>query len=94
MTDVINHRDQERAARRRHSDHFLAKFGGDLIKVAIALLIAWFGVRERVTGLERDVSYTRASVERLEREVQYLRQRIDGVRSQVVTGGTNVQPIR
>lgn len=83
-----------RALRRRSADRFLGKFSSDLIKIAIALLIAWFGVKERVTGLEKELSFTRAEITRLDRDVQYLRQRIDGARpTHINLGDADVSPI-
>lgn len=71
--------DEDIDPRRRSSDRFLPKFGSDLIKIAVALVIAWFGVKERVSNLEKDITYTKAEVGILRQEVNYLRSRLDGV---------------
>lgn len=77
-------------ARDRSTDRFLGKFGGDLLKIAVALAIAWFGVKERVSRLEDQIAFTRSEISRLDSEVRYLRTRIDGVR---VAGGPNVPSV-
>jgi hypothetical protein len=80
MSDEIDEGDDDtRGSRRRSSDRFLPKFGGDLIKIAIALVIAWFGVRERVSNLERDIGFARYEITILRADVNYLRSRIDGI---------------
>ncbi len=95
MTLPIDHETERDArARERTSDRFLGKFGPDLIKIAIALLIAWFGVRERVSGLEKDIDHARSEISRLDVEVRYLRGRIDGIRNtSIVSGGSDVPTI-
>lgn len=94
MPPIERDTDRDPDARERTSDRFIRKFGSDLIKIAIALLIAWFGVKERVSGLEKEISFSRAEIARLDRDVQYLRQRIDGARqTQVSVGGSDVPPI-